>query len=174
MQIYDKYYYWLLDQVMYDSMKKYGRNYSKLLKAMRRKAFTWTIPNDENRANDGKNLRTKFYMECGYTEEIKGACSFLEMSIALAMRIHNDIFEHDPGSRPSRWFWLMMENCGLDAYTDECFDELMVNKLMDRVIRRRYSKTGKGGFFPLKRPQADQKEVEIWYQMQQFLIENYD
>jgi len=42
------------------------------------------------------------------------------------------------------------------------------------VILRRYSKTGKGGLFPLKHPKKDQTEVEIWYQMQQYVMENFD
>lgn len=174
LRLYNGYFHWLLETVMYQEMKREGRSYLYLLQAMRAKTFTVVVPNDANRAEDGKHLRVKFGDISGLPGEIKGACNFLEMCIALATRINDDIFEHDINSKPARWFWLMMENCGLDKFTDDEFDDLMVNKIMDRVILRRYSKTGKGGFFPIKQPRQDQREVELWYQMQNYVIENFD
>lgn len=175
LKLYNGYFHWLLERVMYQEMKRSGRSYLYLLQAMRAKTFTWLIENDVNRAEDGKHLRIRFGELYGFDgTQIKGACNFLEMCVALATRINDDIFEHDMGSKPARWFWIMMENCGLDKYTDDQFDELMVNKIMDRVIMRRYSKTGKGGFFPIKEPKRDQREIEIWYQMQNYIIENFD
>ena len=56
--------------------------------------FTWVLPMDENRAEDGKHLRVKFGDISGLPGEIKGACNFLEMCVALATRINDDIFEH--------------------------------------------------------------------------------
>lgn len=173
-KLYNAYFSWLLDIVMYQEMKRSGRNYNRLLRTMRDKQFIWTVDNDVNRAQDGKYLRYTFKEETGFTDEIKGACNFLEMCIGLAVRMNDVIFEPDPSYRPARWFWMMMENCGLDKFTDEEFDPLVVNKIMDRVMLRRYSKTGKGGFFPLKYPKKDQTEVEIWYQMQQYVMENFD
>ena len=173
-KLYNAYYHWLLEMVMFKELKRSGRSYKYLLNAMHKKDFTVELANDVNRYQDGKNLRILFRDISGLPgDEIKGSCTFLEMCVALANRITNDIFEHDPNSSPARWFWEMMENCGLDKYTDENFDELMVEKIMDRVIRRFYSKTGKGGFFPLKNPKKDQREVEIWYQMQSYVTENF-
>lgn len=173
-KLYNAYFHWLLDIVMYKEMKRSGRNYSRLLRAMREKQFIWLVDNDVNRAQDGKYLRYTFKEETGIDGEIKGACNFLEMAVGLSVRMNDVIFEPDPAYKPARWFWMMMENCGLDEYTDDVFDELVVNKIMDRVLLRRYSKTGKGGFFPIKHPKQDQKEVEIWYQMQQYVMENFD
>lgn len=174
LKLYNAYYHWLLEIVMFKEMKRSGREYKKLLKAMKNKQFTVVVPNDINRANDGKYLRYTFKEQTGIEGEIKGSCSLLEMCIGLAVRMNSDIFEPDPAYRPARWFWMMMENCGLDKFTDDVYDELMVNKIMDRVIKRTYSKTGKGGFFPIKHPEKDQREVEIWYQMQQYVMENFD
>ena len=173
-KLYNAYYHWLLDIVMYKEMKRSGREYKKLLRAMKDKQFTVVVPNDINRLEDGKYLRFTFQEETGFEGEIKGSCSFLEMCIGLAVRMNRDIFEPDPSYRPARWFWTMMENCGLDKYTDDIFDDLIVNKLMDRVIKRTYSKTGKGGLFPIKHPNNDQRNVELWYQMQQYVMENFD
>ena len=174
LKLYNGYYHWLLEMVMFKEMKRSGRSYIHLLKAMHQKAFTVEVDNDVNRAMDGKNLRIMYRDISGMPgDQIKGGCTFLEMCVALANRITGDIFEHDPNYNPARWFWEMMENCGLDKYTDDNFDELMVRKIMDRIIRRHYSKTGKGGLFPLKHPKKDQREVEIWYQMQSYVTENF-
>ena len=32
---------------------------------------------------------------------------------------------------------------------------------------------GTGGLFPLKRPRVNQRRVEVWYQMSEYLMENY-
>ena len=174
LRFYNSYFRWLLDQVMYDDMRRSGRSYRKLLEYMRNVQFTWLIDFDKNRADDGKNLRYIFQTETGIEGEIKGACSFLEMCIALARRINDDIFEPDPMARPARWFWIMMENCGLDEFTDDRFNEEKVGEIVDRIINREYKKSGKGGLFPLKNAVKDQRKVQIWYQMQSYILENFD
>ena len=171
---YNKYYQWLYDQVMFNEMKKSGRSYIKLFRFLKKRQFTWTIPNDENRAEDGKYLRITFRELTGEHCIIKGSCSVLEMCIALAVRITEDLFEYDSTTTPARWFWVMMENSGLDQFEDGTYDEREVTRIVDDILLRRYSKTGKGGFFPLKRPNKDQREVEIWYQLQKYILENYD
>ena len=173
-EFYNGYFRWLLDTVMYEEMKRSGRSYLYLLKHMRSVQFTWSIDKDVNRAEDGKYLRYTYQEISGQSGEIKGACNFLEMCIALATRMNDDIFDADPTARPARWFWIMMENCGLDRYTDEFYDEDDVDKIIERIIKRQYTRTGKGGFFPLKSVTKDQRKVEIWYQMQAYILENFD
>ena len=171
---YDGYFHWLLDVVMFHDMQRSGRSYLYLLKHMKGIQFTWNVESDVNRAEDGKYLRYTYSESVGYKYEIKGACSFLEMCVALATRMNDDIFDADPTARPARWFWIMMENCGLDRYTDDVYDPIEVEKICNRIIKRQYNRTGKGGFFPLKHPKEDQRNVEIWYQMQAYILENFD
>lgn len=171
---YDGYFRWLLDTVMFRDMKRSGRSYLYLLKQMGSIQFTWSVDSDVNRAEDGKYLRYTYAEMVGTDYEIKGACNFLEMCIALASRMNDDIFDADPTARPARWFWIMMENCGLDKYTDDNFDPLEVEQICARIIKRQYNRTGKGGLFPLKHPKEDQRKVEIWYQMQAYILENFD
>ena len=75
------------------------------------------------------------------------------------------------------WFWRLMENIGVEKYTDEVFyDEfapVIIEQILNRIIDRTYLRTGKGGFFPMKKSKKDQRKVELWYQMNEYLVENY-
>ena len=174
LKLYNGYYRWLLDKVMYREMKQSGRSYKQLLLYLRSRKFTWLVPNDVNRAEDGKYLRVTYRMESGINGEIKGSCTFLEMCIALAIRMNDDIFSPDPTASPARWFWIMMENCGLDEFTDDNYDEHAVEKIVNRILNRRFSESGSGGFFPLRHPKENQRNTEMWYMMQNYIQENFD
>jgi hypothetical protein len=39
------------------------------------------------------------------------------------------------------------------------------------VIHRYYQPNGHGGFFPLENPQDDQRHVELWYQLNEYVME---
>ena len=173
--VYDAYICWLYDKVMFKQMKRSGRSYALLLDYLMKRKFTCKLDRDVNRAEDGKYLRYTFCEEIGIPdEEIKGSCTFLEMAVALAERINDDIFPPTPGVNGAQFFWMMMENCGLDEYIDSDFDEEKVGKIVDCILERRFSYNGSGGFFPLKHPKEDQKCVEMWYEMQQYMQENYE
>jgi hypothetical protein len=38
-------------------------------------------------------------------------------------------------------------------------------------VNREYDPDGRGGLFPLDGTHANQREVELWYQMQAYIIE---
>ena len=46
-----------------------------------------------------------------------------------------------------------------------------MDEILNIWLERRYDEDGKGNIFPLKDPIKDQKTVEIWYQMQSYLLE---
>ena len=48
-----------------------------------------------------------------------------------------------------------------------------IDDILDRWIERKFSRNGKGSPFPLKKPKKDQRKVELWYQMQGYICENY-
>lgn len=133
------------------------------------------VPNDGNRIFDGIKLRRQFENESFYESYkcLDGPCSFLEMLVALSFRIEDDfgIFDN------IGWFWEMLKNIGLDEMTDSYFYEpggiQYVEKMVRRVVDRRYSKDGSGGLFPLEKPSEDQRNVEIWYQMLYYIDEKY-
>ena len=163
--IMNEYFSWLCEQVM---LRDGDEDYSFLFRALHKKEFYWTVPNDDNRAEDGKDLRYEFVEE-NYISDydvIKGPCTVLEMLIGLSRRF-------DDGERvPAEWFWEMLGNLfDLDICTNRVVDPDYLDHILDRFLDRTYDFNGYGGLFPLKNAQKDQRKVEIWYQMQAYIIE---
>lgn len=161
------YFDWLYDWVC---RRRYSReiSYRKLLGYLHTIEFTYTIPKDGNRADDGLRLRHRFakqYHElCDADLYLTGPCSVLEMMVALALRGEETIMD-DPllGDRTGQWFWGMVANMGLGSMIDERFDEKDASDAVYRMINREYEPNGKGGLFTSNRG-LDLREVEIWYQ----------
>jgi len=137
------------------------------------KEFVWIIPNDDNRVEDGRDLRYRF-LEENHIEDVDPdwmglGCSFLELLLGLSQRLS---FEAE--RNPATWFWELLTNLGLNKYSDEVKKTLMtkkVDEVIDKVIWRTYDFDGRGGLFPLKEPHEDQRDVEIWYQLSAYLLE---
>ena len=168
----DLYFEWLLEQV------DCPENYRKLMDKLYSRPFTFSIKRDENRVGDGLALRDRFADEYGdvrYEDIPHGECSVLEVLIALACRMEDDIL-HDPelGDRSPEWFWMMITNLRLDRMDDEHFDAHNVDDILNVFLNRTYFMNGTGGLFPLKLPKVNQRRVEIWYQMSAFIDENFD
>ena len=165
-----KYFRWLLKKIDYQGVKDEGRDYLYLLRSLFGREFYWDVPHDNNRVADGLHLR----IEAGFVEFDMGPCSMLEMMIALAERIGKEIIhDYDLENNTAKWFWIMVDNCGLCKYDNANWDAESVRYIQSLVIFRGYGSDGNGGFFPLKNPKKDQRTVEIWYQMQAFIMENY-
>lgn len=167
---------WLYQQVASVKLKNPSRSYWELIKQLYTKEFVWLIPNDDNRVADGKDLRKEFLVEERLTgvdpEWMELECSVLEMLITLSRWL---TFEADDGE-PREWFWHLIANLGLPA--DECNDRVYndhikenIDSILDRFIWRNYSPSGQGGLFPLQHPSRDQRRVEIWYQLNAYLLE---
>lgn len=164
----ETYFRWLHDQVGFIGKKTYW----KLFKALFRKEFVWIVPNDDNRLEDGRDLRYEFLEERTYLppdlEWREMGCSMLEMLVALSRRLN---FEKELSER--RWFWEMMDNLELTQYYDsENFPAEKIDQTIEKLIYRTYEPDGRGGLFPLRNPVQDQRYVEIWYQLAAYLQES--
>ena len=132
------------------------------------------IPNDSNRAVDGKALRTRFGDSIGIWIDDEFAmqpCSFLEMLIALSFRA-----AFDTNGDHEWWFWKMLENAKIPIISDSDWceeDSNEVIRVVDHLNRRLYMPNGKYGLFPLSHPRGDQRKVELWYQMAAYLEEHF-
>ena len=171
----DVYLEWLYGQIGAVGNENPHRSYWNLARQLFTKRFVWFVHNDDNRVEDGRELRHEFLTTTGFELEdpydlfMTLECSMLEMLIALAQRA---AFEDD--STTLEWFWRFMYNLGLDRYTDSRWGpsaEEEVEEALDRVIQRTYSYDGVGGLFPLRSPERDQRKVELWYQKEAYLLE---
>lgn len=148
-------------------------SYKKLFEKLQCTKFRWFIAKDENRAKDGIALRHRFGLSFGYDDMeyyIGGSCTVLEMLIALAIRMEEDImFDPHIGDRTGQWFWQMINNLGLNAMTDKYFNEREVDTVIYRFLDRRYGHDGKGGLFRVRGCKRDMRKVEIWIQMLWYL-----
>jgi len=154
--------------------------YSELLGELHGIEFYSLVPNDDNRGEDGKQLRQKFIEEVGPTRAPSlphGGCTVLEMLIGLSFRLEFETMSSHWEKTPSEWFWILIDNLGLTGYDNSQFSMLgtyddMAEKV-SKLLERQYESDGNGGLFPLQRPQKDQRRVEIWYQMSAYMLENY-
>jgi hypothetical protein len=164
---------WLYGQVASVEETDLSQTYWRLAKLCYKKEFVWHIPHDDNRGEDGKDLRYEFYGD----KQLEGVdhgwmhmgCSMLELFIGVARR-----FAFEANKKPGECFWEMMANCRLDQFADnESYPDEMVDELLEKLIWRTYRADGFGGLFPLEHPEKDQRRVDIWYQMQAYLLERY-
>jgi hypothetical protein len=169
----EEYFVWLLDKVGGPN-GNVDNKYNRLLRLLFQKEFVWIIPNDDNRAEDGKDLRCAFINHKELDVEdidpywLELGCSVFEMLIALAKRLS---FETDgfPSQRDtSGWFWGLIENLGL---SNPRMTSKKIEESLNRLIWRTYEPNGRGGLFPLQNPNGDQRKTEIWYQMCEYVIE---
>ena len=149
-----------------------ANRYRALLQYLHSVDFTYTIPLDGNRAEDGVELRYRFGHEHGYDSPFIASylddspCSILEMMVALAIRCEEHIMgDPEIGDRTGQWFWEMIENLGLASMRDDRFDETYVDDVIDRFLNREYERNGKGGLFVVSNCNRDLRSMEIWYQM---------
>lgn len=173
----ESYLQWLYAQSGFtDSLNPSRTNWSLALQ-LHKKEFVWLVPNDDNRAADGRALRLLFLQENKIREPDPGwlnaGCSMLEMLIGLSLRLHFITSE-----APSDWFWKLLENIGIDisASNDRRWSaglEAEIDNILNRVIWRTYSTNGEGGLFPLPNTDRDQRHVEIWYQMSEYLVDDF-
>lgn len=171
-QITNEYFDWMVDLVNADRGTK-ETSYIKLLTYLHNTEFTYLIPRDRNRAEDGVDLRYRFGLirrHPEYSECLRGPSSVLEMMIALAIRCEESIMD-DPayGDRTSQWFWGMIVSLGLGGMTDAIFDRDHVEECVTRFLNREYERNGKGGLFTVKGTRRDMRKMEIWYQLNAYL-----
>ena len=175
-KIREDYYNWLVDLAC-SWCSRHG-DYSALMDYLYAREFTWRIPNDINRADDGFETRFRFIEQNSeYTYRdvylyLTNPCNVLEMMIALARRCEDHIMG-DPsvGDNTGYWFWEMIANMHLDQMTNEYFDENYVDAAVSDMLDGNYQKNGEGGLFRIDDPTKDMRTVEIWCQLCWYLRE---
>lgn len=169
----DAYFEWMY-QLAFPNQNEIS--YRRLCAYLNNVTFYPRLPMDENRAQDGEDLRYRFGYDQGYVHPEIGSmldcrpCSMLEMMVALALRMEEDIMTNPAmGNRLPQWFMEMLQSLGLDDMTDEQFDRHKVMTVVRRFMDGKYKPNGKGGLFTIPSCERDLRTVEIWYQMNWYL-----
>lgn len=146
-----------------------NRAYLDLLVKLHREEFMWLLLMDENRAQDGRDLRKDFFRETfgeGDPEWLHIGCSVLEMLIALAKRA-----QFQTGTSTKSWFWEMIHNMGI---VDPFITDREFGDFMHTFIWRLYEPNGKdGSIFPVLEKDVDMRKTELWYQLCFYIEENH-
>ena len=162
-------------QLVYDERYSKNLSYLKLLYRLYKTEFTYIVPMDSNRKEDGVELRHRFRRERAYDDATilylcNNPCSILEMLVALAVRCEEQIMsDPDIGNRTGQWFWGMIENLGLLSMDDTEFDIEYVDYICSKLLMREYAPNGEGGLFTINDCRYDLRTVEIWYQLGWYL-----
>lgn len=165
------YFKWLYSKVAAVASPTPSSTYWKLFRNLHEFEFVWLLNGDDNRAEDGLELRNEFLLLSGISRHRAWdhiGCSVLEMLIAFSRRAE---FMTEVPSRD--WFWIFMVNLGLNNLHDA--STRISKKATDAIYRfvwRTYSPTGYGGLFPLEHGKDDERKVEIWYQFCAYVAEH--
>ena len=139
---------------------------------MHMKEFVWMpeAGNDDNRIEDGLDLRMEFFHEIGRRGDRGdfGPCSVLEVMIGVSRRL-----AWFAGDGAEGWAFELLRNLELHKMPDPLSSRkaAKVDRILETLIWRNYRPDGYGGFFPLAWPSRDQTRVEIWYQMNEYIGE---
>lgn len=156
------YFNWLCAKVVDSNLDR------NLMVILYRTEFVWIIPGDQNRAEDGLELRQEFLTETRNEIEDeweREPCSVLEFLIAFAKRAS---FQMETPVKD--WFWIFLENLGLSDFRHQTIiDKRRVEHILHDFIWRQYDHRGFGGLFPLPHTRNDQRDVEVWYQFQEWV-----
>lgn len=157
--------------------------YDILISHLHSLPFTWIVELDSNRAEDGLVLRGEFHANKYEIEAMEDMpCSVLEALIGLALKMDYILDDDDKGDRTRIWFWEMIDNLGLDRFTDS-FLGGPFGKNIDRTnditeicqiwLNREFDYSGNGSPFPLKNPHDDQRRLHMMAQLNEYILENY-
>jgi hypothetical protein len=159
-----EYFNWLCAKVTDTS----SRNYLHLFEILHKTPFAWFVPGDRNRAEDGCELRLDFLRETRSENDPlwnSEPCSVFEMLIAFSRRadFYTDMSDQE-------WFWIFLTNLGLADYRRVAqFDQPIIEDILTTLVWRTYDTSGRGGLFPMRSTDRDQRKVEIWYQFNEYL-----
>ena len=113
-ELIDQYFDWMY-QLVVDN--RYSKSYRKLFIRLHDTEFTYTIPMDGNRAEDGIDLRYRFGREHSYPDAVIASylddrpCSILEMMTALAIRCEEHIMDDPDNGSGACWSILGSAPC---------------------------------------------------------------
>ena len=174
----DDYVYYL-----YRIVQNGGENHRKLCVELFKNRFfiTRSAPKrDIDRKKDGLELRKEQIYEL-YEAQLTYPCTMLEMIIGISKRMSEQLMDEDGEDKTAQYFWEIIGNLGLDCWDDDNFGwetglaHKKIAKTCEILCKRQYNPDGTGGgMFPMPGLLGiNQKKMEIWYQMQEYINWKY-
>ena len=172
---------------LYNLVQNGGENHRKLCMELFKNRFfiTRSVPKrDIDRWKNGLELR-KTYDFCydnDFDSEMRPIpCTMLEMIIGISKRMSEQLMDEDGEDKTAQYFWEIMENLGLTYMDDDNFGwdtglaQKKIAKTCEILCKRQYNSDGTGGgMFPMPGVLGiNQKKMEIWYQMQEYINWKY-
>lgn len=176
-----------------------GKNdYTNFLTLMHDTPFVALHPMDRNRMEDVNQLRDMWLdtihvkddnIKLEYAKELLSTTpSLLEVIYELCIKINDNILyiPNDPNI-PVRLFWKLINNMvrngnfgskyvmASQILSDNVWDYYVndaVKVRFDIILNKKYMENGKGGFFPLKDRNINQRKEELWTVATAYVKEN--
>lgn len=172
----DDYFNWLLEQV--DMIKRpITDQYMHLFHILNAVDFYSDHPMDDNRIEDALSLRDRYDSISGDGVYLTSKASVLEVILALSIKFHDILYDAEIDDPPSDRFWEMLDNTGLLLCNDDEYgqgwDETYVCDIITTLLDKQYGRNGSGSLFPVRRSRKDHRRLELWYQMHDYIDENY-
>lgn len=163
------YFNWLCAKVLRVEVPTPSLTYWKLFRKLYSTEYVWLVSGDDNRCEDGLELREEFLIESRLPIDHAwryGLCSVFEMLIAFSRKA-----EFNAGESPQFWFWHFLENLGLHEANDASdITEREIDRILYNFVWRGYDENGNGGICPMDFAPDDQRQVEVWYQFCEYLV----
>lgn len=165
------YFNWLYAKVHTLKTPTLSLSFDVLFKTLHNLEFVWLLPGDDNRAEDGKELRREFLIMGDIPDDVEWRtqipCSVFEMLVGFSRRA-----EKNTGVPAKEWFWEFLTNLNLAEANDASgVEPEEIQDTVEMLIWRTYEPSGDGGLFPLREPTRDQTQEEIWQQFCDYLVD---
>ncbi len=152
--------------------------YSELFECLHSIPFIYRINRDENREEDGRNLRDGYNIPDCYNRGLKSAflsrgASVFEVLLSLAIRVDDEYIGSPNDPHPEDFFMEMIRNMRLDRCIGKGYNNNLIRQTVLKWMDRDFSVDGFGSPFPVKHDHRDQRKLEIWDQMNSYIYENY-
>lgn len=143
----------------------------RILETLHDQHFIPILDLDWNRAIDGTSLRHRFGLDMDvilpndFDDPDGTSCTFLEMMVGIADRMALQIDVHT-----DKAFWRIARNMGIAKESNP--SEELIEMCAQRVVNRTYNHDGThGGMFPLRHTTRDQRFINLFAQLQEYIME---
>lgn len=154
----DDYLYYLMSLILPPEETGPGSPALFLFRALNEVPFIAYNEMDKNRVADAIDIRD------GWSAEMQDRpVTLLEIVVELSLYLASARENMMASPEPGRWFMEILGNAGISMRTPR---EKII-EIGKRIVRREL------GLFPLDRTDGDAKQMELWMQLNRYLVERY-